>query len=237
LTSSSPALTEPKGPIGTRLDAIASATRLRALTHSSWAASPGDSYERYELLGDAVLDLALGAYLLERFPDATQGEISRIKNQVRSSRFCSIVARNEDLGGRMRDGALGEKYEETAKRLSFNRSVLADLAESALGAIFLEAGWEVAREAAVTAFAPLVDHALDPRIDPKTALQEILQRQGRRVAYELVEATGPAHARHFSAVVIIDGDVLGEGEGVSRRAAEQAAARRALAAIDAGTKA
>jgi ribonuclease-3 len=53
----------------------------------------------------------------------------------------------------------------------------------------------------------------------------------------LVEATGPAHARHFSAVVIIDGDVLGEGEGVSRRAAEQAAARRALAAIDAGTKA
>lgn len=181
-----------------------------------------------------MLDLALGAYLLERFPAATQGEVSRIKNQVRSSRFCAIVARNEDLGGRLRESARGQKHAEAAQRLSFNRSVLADLAESALGAIFLETGWEVAREVAVLAFAPLVDHALDPRIDPKTALQEILQRQGRRVAYEVVEATGPAHARHYRAVVMIDADVFGEGEGVSRRAAEQAAARRALTAIDAG---
>ncbi len=222
------------GPIGGRLDALASESRTRALTHASWAASPGDSYERYELLGDAVLDLALGAYLLDRFPDGTQGEVSRIKNLIRSARFCAVVARNEQLGDRMRERVAQTKHATAARELSFNRSVLADLTEAALGAIFLEQGWESAREAVVEAFAPLVEHALDPRVDPKTALQECLQRQGRRVAYELVEVTGPAHARHYRAVAIIDGDTLGEGEGVSRRAAEQAAARRALIVVDAG---
>ena len=71
---------------------MAAESRTRALTHASWAASPGDSYERYELLGDAVLDLALGAFLLERFPLAAEGELSRIKNQLRSARFCAVVA-------------------------------------------------------------------------------------------------------------------------------------------------
>lgn len=179
-----------------------------------------------------MLDLALGAHLLERFPDAPPGELSRIKNQVRSARFCSVVARVEGLGDRMAALTAGTAHAAAAERLSRNRSVLADLAESALGAIFLAFGWDVARDACVAAFAPLVDHALDPDVDPKTRLQEILQRQGRRVAYELVEETGPAHARRYRAAAIVDGDLLGEGEGASRRAAEQSAARRVLGVLE-----
>lgn len=211
---------------------MAAESRTRALTHASWAASPGDSYERYELLGDAVLDLALGAFLLDRLPAASEGELSRIKNQLRSARFCAVVARNEGLGERMAGSMAGTVHEEGARRLSLNRSVLADLTESALGAIFLERGWDEANAAATAAFAPLLAHALDPRVDPKTALQEVLQRQGRRVAYESVEETGPAHARHYRVAAIIDGDVRGEGEGASRRAAEQNAARRAMRALE-----
>ena len=211
---------------------MADESRTRALTHASCVASPGDSYERYELLGDAVLDLALGAFLLERFPTAAEGELSRIKNQLRSARFCAVVARNEGLGDRMAALMGGTAHEQGAWRLSINRSVLADLTEAALGAIFLERGWDEANTAAVEAFTPLLDHALDPRVDPKTALQELLQRQGRRVAYESVEETGPAHARHYRVVAIIDGDVLGEGEGASRRAAEQHAARRAMRVLE-----
>jgi len=211
---------------------LAAESRTRALTHASWAASPGDSYERYELLGDAVLDLALGAFLLERFPLAAEGELSRIKNQLRSARFCAVVARNEGLGDRMAALMVGTSHEHGAWRLSINRSVLADLTEAALGAIFLQQGWDEANAAAVDAFEPLLEHALDPRVDPKTALQELLQRQGRRVAYESVEETGPAHARHYRVVAIIDGDVHGEGEGASRRTAEQHAARRAMRVLE-----
>ena len=183
------------------------------------------------MLGDAVLDLALGAYLLEFLPDAPEGELSRIKNQLRSARFCAVVARNERLGERMVALVVGTVHEDAAWRLGLNRSVLADLTESALGAIFLGRRWDEASAAAVEAFRPLFAHALDPRVDPKTALQEVLQRRGRRVAYESVEETGPAHARRFRVVAIVDGDVLGEGEGASRRSAEQHAARRALHAL------
>lgn len=178
-----------------------------------------------------MLDLALGAFLLARLPDAPEGELSRIKNQLRSARFCAVVARNERLGGRMAELMAGTAHEQGARQLELNRSVLADLTESALGAIFLEQGWEEASAAAVEAFAPLLAHALDPHVDPKTALQEVLQRRGRRVAYEAVEETGPAHARRYRVAATVDGDVLGEGEGASRRAAEQHAARRALHAL------
>ena len=116
--------------------------------------------------------------------------------------------------------------------MAVNRSVLADLVESALGAIFLVDGWEAARTATVEAFAPLVGHALDVRIDPKTALQEVLQRQGRRVAYEPMEESGPAHALRFRVAAVVDGARVAEGEGGSRRAAEQHAARRALRALE-----
>ena len=178
-----------------------------------------------------MLDLALGAHLLERFPDAPEGEVSRIKNQLRSARFCAIVARVEGLGDRMAALVEGTPHAHGARVLALHRSVRADLVESALGAIFLVDGWEAARDAAIAAFAPLTAHAVDPQVDPKTALQEILQRQGRSVAYRPMEVTGPAHARRYTAAAVIDGEAVGVGEGPSRRVAEQRAARRALRAI------
>lgn len=181
-----------------------------------------------------MLDLALGAHLMAVMPEAPEGEISRVKNQLRSGRFCAVVARAEGLGERMAALMEGTPHERSARALMTSRGVLGDLTEAALGAIFLARGWEAARDAAVAAFAPLVPHAVDPRVDPKTALQEAGQRQGRRVAYEPVEETGPAHARHFRVRVLLDGREVAVGEGGSRRAAEQAAARRALRALEDG---
>ena len=198
------------------------------LTHSAWAASPGESYERYEFLGDGVLDLALGEWLFDRFPAAPPGELSRVKNQLRSDRFCAIVARLEDLGALMAEAGAALGAGERAAVISRSPSALADLAEATLGAVYLELGWEEARAAAVEAFAPLGDRAGDPPRDPKSVLQETVQRQGRSVRYETVEITGPPHQQTFRVALAIDGEIVAHGEGPSRRAAEQRAARRAL---------
>ncbi len=232
-TSSSPAPTDPSGPLSARLDRLPEDVRRRVLTHAAWAARPGDSNERYEFLGDGVLDLALGEWLFARFPEAQPGELSRVKNQLRSDRFCAIVARMEDLGLLIAASGAAQGAAERAAVIARSPSALADVAEAVLGATYLELGWDEARAAAVEAFAPLVDRALDPRRDPKSALQEAVQRQGRSVRYETVEITGPPHQQVFRIALLLDGDVVAHGEGASRRAAEQRAARRALPALGA----
>jgi len=204
------------------------AVARRVLTHGSWAAGPLDSYERYEFLGDGVLDLALGEWLLERFPAAPPGELSRVKNQLRSDRFCAIVARREDLGARIVEQAGGEGPAQAA---ALRAAILADVTEAVLGATYLVLGWEEARAAAVEAFAPLLERALDPRRDPKSALQETAQRQGRSVRYDVVEISGPAHQQRFVVELAVGDTIRTRGEGSSRRAAEQRAARRGLAQL------
>lgn len=201
------------------------------LTHASWADDPLASYERYEFLGDGVLDLALGEWLLERFPTAPPGELSRVKNQLRSDRFCAIVARREDVGALIVAQATAGGHGHLAQAAALRPAVLADVTEAILGATYLALGWEEARAAAVEAFAPLLDRAVDPRRDPKSALQEAVQRQGRSVRYDVVEITGPPHQQRFVVELTIGDAIRTRGEGSSRRAAEQRAARRALALL------
>ena len=189
------------------------------------------SYERLEFLGDSVLELAIAQLLYERFPHFTEGELTRIRANVVSRASCAVVARGLGLGERVR--ARGEALDqpEEAARLAGNRNVLSAVLEAALGALSLVHGFEALREPVVDAFAERVEYALTTHVDYKTELQEELARLGRTVAYEGVDASGPPHERRFTCAAVIDGHVAGTGAGASKKAAEQLAAREALAGL------
>ena len=121
---------------------------------------------------------------------------------------------------------------EELARLAKNRNVLAALLEAALGALFLEDGFERIEEAVVAAFAGRIDYARTTYVDHKTELQEVLARLGRAVTYSVLDVEGPPHDRTFTCAAMIDGEEAGVGKGPSKKAAEQEAAREALAGLD-----
>jgi ribonuclease III len=114
------------------------------------------------------------------------------------------------------------------ERLSRNRNVLAALLEASLAALYVEHGFETIAAAIVAAFDGRITYALTTHVDHKTELQEALARQGRQVAYTVLEVEGPPHDRTFTCAAVIDGEEAGVGTGRSKKAAEQAAARQAL---------
>jgi ribonuclease-3 len=138
-----------------------------------------------------------------------------------------VVARELDLGARLL-GQSGEVQAEEIERLAKNRNVLAALLEAALGALFLEHGFSAIEDAVVNAFAGRIEYALNTHVDHKTELQEALARSGRQVSYVVLSAEGPPHERRFTCAAVVDGVELGVGEGQSKKAAEQEAARGAL---------
>jgi ribonuclease-3 len=117
-------------------------------------------------------------------------------------------------------------------RLATNRNVLAALVEACLGALYLEHGFEPIREAIVAAFAERIDYAVEGHVDFKTELQEELARRGQTVSYSVLAVEGPPHDRRFTCAATIDGNEVGIGNGPSTKAAEQAAAREALASLE-----
>ena len=119
--------------------------------------------------------------------------------------------------------------EDEAARLSQNKNVLAALIEATLGAIYLEHGFEQVRPAVLAAFADRIEYALTTYVDYKTVLQEELARRNLNVSYSVVDVEGPPHDRHFTCAAVIDGEHAGVGTGASKKAAEQNAAREALA--------
>jgi ribonuclease III len=140
------------------------------------------------------------------------------------------VARELGLGRKMAEREPDVPAEEL-DRLSRNRNVLAALLEAALGALFLEHGFEPIEDAVVAAFAGRVEYALTTYVDHKTELQEALARLGRSVSYNVLDVDGPPHDRTFTCAAMIDGEEVGVGKGPSKKAAEQEAAREALAKI------
>ena len=199
-------------------------------THTSWAPDRASSYERLEFLGDSVLELAVARELYERYPDFAEGQLAKIRSHVVSRESCSVVARELGLGERMAERAVSVPQDELV-RLSRNRNVLAALLEAALGALFLEYGFERIEDAVVGAFAGRIEYALTTYVDHKTELQERLARTGRSVVYTVLEVEGPPHDRTFTCAAMIDGEEAGMGKGPSKKAAEQEAAREALAKL------
>ena len=123
--------------------------------------------------------------------------------------------------------------EEELARLSHNHNVLAAVIEATLGAVFLQHGFAAIEDAVVAAFDDQIEHALTSRVDYKTDLQELLARTSRQVVYSEVSVEGPPHERRFTCAAIIDGEELGRGEGQTKKAAEQEAAREALSRLGA----
>lgn len=199
----------------------------QALTHRSYG-SPHN--ERLEFLGDSVLNCAIAALLFERFPELREGELSRLRANLVRQEALYEIAKAVGLGDFLYLG------EGEVKSGGFGRaSILADALEALFGAIYLDAGFVAAIAAIGRLYRPGIDK-IDPSDaakDPKTALQERLQ--GRRLAlphYTLVAIRGDAHAQEFEVeCAIVDFDVRCRGRGSSRRAAEQDAARGALAEL------
>ncbi|MER3425883.1 MAG: ribonuclease III [Thermoleophilia bacterium] len=200
------------------------------LTHAAWAPDRASSYERLEFLGDSVLELAVAHALYERYPSFSEGRLAKIRSQVVSRRACAAVAEALGLGDKLRErGALPS---EEIERLAENRNVLAALIEAALAALFLEHGFELIEQPIVEAFSEQIAYAASHDIDYKTELQEALARRRSQVAYVVVSAEGPPHARRFTCAAVVDGRELGRGSGRTKKEAEQAAARQALTALE-----
>jgi ribonuclease III len=177
-----------------------------------------------------VLELAIAHELYSRYPDFSEGRLAKIRSHVVSRASCAVIARELHLGG-MLASQTGLVQADEIDRLSKNRNVLAALLEAVLGALFLEHGFPAIEDAIVNAFAPRIEYALTTHVDHKTELQEALARSGRQVSYVVLNAEGPPHERHFTCAAIVDGEQLGVGDGRSKKAAEQEAAREALQKI------
>lgn len=204
-----------------------------ALRHRSWVAEqhagPGagpESNERLELLGDAVLDMVVSEHLYGAYPAMTVGEMAKVRAAVVSAGALAEAARRLGLG----DTLLMSRGEEAAGGRD-KRSILADAIEAMIGAVYLDGGWEAARRLVLSLLAECIEAtaAYPGRDDAKTVLQERAARvAGTAPAYR-VSHTGPDHERIWRAVVSIGGRDRGAGEGTTKKQAEQAAARAALA--------
>ncbi len=200
-----------------------------ALTHRSHSAEHDstDSYERLEFLGDAVLQLTVTHYLYDEYPELPEGEMAKVRAAVVNERALAGVARSWGLGPALR---LGKGEEMTGGRSK--DSILSDVVESVLGAVYLESGFQRAHTVVLHHWTDLVDAraAAPGRRDYKTRLQEKIAQTGERPRYE-VEDHGPEHAKEFTAKVYVGEEILGAGTGTSKKRAEQDAARAAAEAL------
>ena len=215
----------------TLIDRLPGELLENVFTHSSWAPDRASSYERLEFLGDSVLELAIARALYERYPDSSEGGMAKIRSHVVSRASCAVVAREIGLGKRLAEKGAELAPPEELERLARNRNVLAALLEASLAALYLQHGFEPIREAVVAAFDGRINYALTTHVDHKTELQEELARQGRQVAYNVLDVQGPPHGRTFTCAAMIDGEEAGVGTGRSKKDAEQAAAGKALARL------
>jgi ribonuclease III len=197
-----------------------------ALTHRSAEERPNN--ETLEFLGDAVLALAMSDLLMARFPDAREGDLSKMRASLVNAEVLARKARELDLGHWLRIGKGEERSGGREKP-----SILAAAYEAMLGAIYLDGGYECARAVVERHFATeAVEHATLGQRDYKTQLQELTQRLFRATpSYALVEESGPEHRKRFVSEITVAGRTLGRGIGSSKKAAEQEAAMRALAAL------
>jgi len=205
-----------------------------ALVHRSALARAGENNEKLEFLGDAVLDLAVSDLLMERFPRAAEGELSKRRAALVNARALAAKAAAVELGAELR---LGKGEEKSGGRKK--PSILAAAYEAVIGAVYLDGGFTAARELVARHFeAELRGDGRDSPIDHKSRLQETTQRLFRETpVYGLVEASGPDHDRAFVVELRIGGEIYGRGEGKSKKEAEQQAALQGLTAIETRVKA
>jgi ribonuclease-3 len=214
------------------LDGLAPELASRVFTHSSWTDARGESYERLAFLGDSVLGMVVASQLLADYPDATAGDLTKIRAQAASRAACARVA--EQLGVRERLAANAPTSAELPiEDVLGAQSVMAEVCEAVIGAVFEERGFDVTAEAVAAAFADEIALAEANPGDFKSSLQEFLARRGDKPTYVLIASEGPPHDRRFECAVEIREDRYGTGTGRSKKEAEQAAASATLAILEA----
>src|SRR5271154_2430177 len=196
----------------------------RALTHdsspSTSAQGRGQSYQRLEFLGDRVLGVAVAEMLYRAYPLASEGELSmRLAKLVRRE-TCAAIAEGWDVGAY---GVMGQGEARAGGRQK--AAILSDICESLIGAVYLDGGFEAARDLVARSWRARMDADIEPERDAKTAVQEWAQARALAAPrYIEVARSGPAHAPLFVMQVVLDGYGPESGEATSKRAAEQAAA-------------
>jgi ribonuclease-3 len=197
----------------------------RALTHASAGTEEDPPNERLEFLGDAVIGLVVSAYLFRTMPDASEGDMTVIKSGAVSRKSLGIIGRQIGISPCLRVD------EGLKNRGSYPNSMVGGAYEAIVGAIYVDGGFDSAREFVLRTLEDRIDEVCDQRhmLSSKSLLQQRTQAQGLGVPrYEIVKTEGPDHERRFLAAVWVHSDKCGEGWGVSKKGAERAAARQAL---------
>ncbi|RLD17434.1 MAG: ribonuclease III [Caldiserica bacterium] len=198
----------------------------QALQHSSYLALKGEkSYpgERLEFLGDAVLNFVVSSEIVEKFPDADEGKLTRLRASLVNSKNLSKCASRIKLKDFV-------KFAPQIKEEVKSPELLADFFESLIGAVYVDGGISAAEEV----IKNLIDFSkATDAVDFKTQLQELVQKKyGVLPEYEVVSEKGPEHKKIFEVVVKIKGRMRGRGEGRSKKIAEQKAAEEAIKKLE-----
>jgi len=198
----------------------------KALTHSSYAnerkINKIDNYERLEFLGDAVLELVTSEFLYINHPDMPEGQLTKIRASYVCESSLAMCAKQLDLGSYL---YLGKGEANTGGRE--RNSILSDVMEAIIGAIFMDSGIESAKEYIYrVVFKDLEDKALF--YDAKTTLQEVVQKQGKTIQYKVIREEGPEHDKSYYVEAYLDDELVGNGVGHNKKTAEQAAAYTVL---------
>ncbi|MBU3126501.1 ribonuclease III [Clostridium tagluense] len=199
-----------------------------AITHSSFANQKKkvEFNERLEFLGDSVLQLIISEYLYTNFTEKYEGYLTKIRSLIVCENSLCDIASGWNLGMYM-NMSKGEEITGGRNRVS----ILADCVEAVIAAVYLDSGIEYSKTFILTNFKATIDKAISNEIvlDYKTKLQEILQQNGEvHICYELVKFEGPPHKRKFFVDVLINGSVSGSGQGLSKKEAEQNAAKEVM---------
>ena len=190
-----------------------------AVTHSSYTnENPSyPDYERLEFLGDAVLEIIISEYLYKE-RTLEEGTMTRMRSSYVCEEACATYAKVIELDKEIKLGS-GE---------SLNQTILADVFESFVAAIYLDRGFEFTRNFVLNIITKYIEEKVDFLHDYKSTLQELVQTVKKSIIYEVVEESGPAHNKSFTSVVKVEGIIMGRGTGNSKKASEQEAARDAL---------
>lgn len=198
----------------------------QALTHSSFSneqkINKSKNYERLEFLGDAVLELLSSKFFYLNNPDMTEGQMTKLRSSMVCEPALAFCARDLDLGSYI---FLGKGEELTGGRE--RDSIISDVMEAVIGALYLDGGLEEA-EKFIHKFILSDLESKQLFYDSKTILQEDVQKTGGNLHYELIEESGPDHDKKFKVDAMLDKEVIGQGEGRTKKAAEQKAAYEAL---------
>ena len=198
----------------------------QALTHSSFAnekhLKKHSDNERLEFLGDAVLEIISSEFLYKEYPDKPEGELTKLRASIVCEPTLALCTKDIALGEYL---LLGKGEDQTGGR--GRKSILSDALEAVIGAIYLDGGFANAKEFIHKYILTDIEHK-QLFYDSKTILQELIQGRHEQLSYELIDESGPDHDKQFTVAVLVDGERVSDGEGHTKKAAEQQAAYQAL---------